>query len=141
MSCNADSHRRLWAEVVFAPLATSLLIGMLGWWPTVHLAGRGGLEAMLLAQVLLLVIVYRTVLPLLRRMAEADSAERLRMGLLAGCQRFVAVLLVTAAIAWFEPVDRTVFLVWIGAAYAIVTLAETVALVRWMGKTEIRACT
>jgi hypothetical protein len=141
MSCNADSGRRLWAEVVFAPLATSLLIGMLGWWPTAQLAGRGGLEAMLLALALLLVIVYRTFLPMLRRMAEAGNAERLRMGLLAGWQRFVAILLVTAAIAWFEPVDRTAFVVWIGAGYAIVTLAETIALVRWMRKTEIRACT
>jgi hypothetical protein len=61
MSCNADSGRRLWAEVLFAPLATSLLISMIGWWPTAHLAGRGGLEAMLLAQALLLVIVYRTL--------------------------------------------------------------------------------
>jgi hypothetical protein len=140
MTRDSGHGRRRWLEVLLVPLVTSLLIGLVGWWPTVWYRGWAGIEAMMLAHAMLLLVVYATLLPVLRRMVWAGHAQRLRMGLVAGVQRFFAILSIAVAIAWFEPVDRTVFLVWIAAGYTVVALAETIILAKWMSRTEIRAC-
>lgn len=132
--------RWAWFEVLVTPVALSVLMCGLGWQFTHERSGRGGLQAMLLAQVLLLTVVYATLLPKLPRMTRAADLERLKLAFKAAGQRFVLTLLVAGAIAWRWPAQREVFLVWIAVGYVVFTLAETVALVRWMKKTESKAC-
>lgn len=133
--------RRAWIEVLVVPLAAGLLMSAIGYWPTAARAGRAGVEAMVVAQAMMLAIVYATLLPIVWKVATADGPGRMVLAFKAAGRRFILTLLAAGAFTWLEPVDRTVFLVWMGMGYVVLTLAETIALVRWMSKTEKQACT
>lgn len=135
-----STRRRAWAEVLLTPLVSAGVLCLTGWRLTEALSGRTGLQAMVLALVLVLAIVYVTLLPTISRMVHAVSLDRLRLAMRAAGQRFILTLLSAGTIAWMRPGQRKVFLVWIAAGYVVITLAETVALVRWMRKTESKAC-
>lgn len=132
---------RSWAEVLLTPLSASLLMCLVGWRPTQVWAGEGAIKSLILAQALLLTVLYATLLPIMRRMASADSLQRLQLAFRAAGQRFILTLLAAGSVAWTRPADRRVFLVWIAVGYVTLTLAETIALVRWMKRTENRPCT
>ncbi|MBI4580819.1 MAG: hypothetical protein HY718_14015 [Planctomycetes bacterium] len=126
--------------MVSVPLVASLLLVIIGWWPTQARGGPPAIEAMLLAQAVLLGVVYATVLPALRRMLSAGPTERLKLALRAAAQRFVLTLAAAGGAAAAGWVDRQAFLVWIGIGYVVLILAETAALVRWMRCSETKPC-
>lgn len=133
--------RRARMELFLAPVATGVLSGVVGAWPTYVLGGWAGVKTMLLALVILMAVLCKTLLPVRRKMALANETRRLRIALGVAGQRFVVILAVAVAASWFEWANRERFLVWLAIGYVTLTLAETIALVRWMRKTETRACT
>lgn len=133
-------HRRGWTELLLTPVVVTMILSLLGGSATRTRFGQTGIDAMIAALALLLAVVYGTLLPKLRRMAQADGLGRLRLGFTAAGQRFFLTLAAAGAIAWKWPAGREVFLVWIAAGYVVLSLAETVALVRWMKRTESKAC-
>lgn len=141
MRNEASCDRRAWRELVLVPLATGVLSGVVGVWPTYVLGGWAGVKTMLLALAILAAVLYRTLLPIRRKMVLVGDVQRLRVAFGVGGQRFVLILVVAVAASWFEWANRELFLVWIAIGYVTMMLAETIALVRWMRNTETRACT
>ncbi|HOA75459.1 MAG TPA: hypothetical protein PL151_05160 [Phycisphaerae bacterium] len=141
MTADERRRRRAWMEVLVAPLVAVGFLCLCGWKPTQAGGGHGAMEAMFLALSALLAVLYATLLPIMRRMVHAGSLDRLRLAFRAAGQRFILTLLIAGTIAWLDRVDRRVFLVWIAIGYVVLSLVETIALVRWMRKTEKRACT
>jgi len=113
------------------PLAGWLILVLLGYWPTQSLTGGRGIEAMLAAQAMVVVVVYVTLIPAMRQMSRADSKTRFQIAFKAIAQRFLLTLLIAAAIAWKGNLDTTAFLIWVSITYVIMIKIETVILIRW----------
>jgi hypothetical protein len=124
------------AWLVLTPPAMSVLMIAIGWQTTQARGGRPAVEAMILAQIVLLAIVYSSLLPILRRMAKADAANRLKLAMRAGGQRFLLTLVAVAVVIVGGWAERRPFLLWIAIGYVVMTLAETIALTRWLNETE-----
>lgn len=91
---------------------------------------------MMAAQLLVLAVVYGTMMPSLRRMEMLDGSGRLRLGLKVGGIRFLLVAAIGAVIAWRSLVQPTVFLIWLGISYVVLTKIETLTLIYWAGKLD-----
>lgn len=135
MTNPAEESSRGLAVMVLVPAAMSVAMLALGWRRTDTLGGRPAVEAMLLAQILLLAVVYASILPIVRKLSAADGLGRLKLAMQAGGVRFLLTLAVVAVVLIGDWVERRSFLVWIGIGYVVMTLAETVALARWLNKT------
>jgi hypothetical protein len=109
---------------------------VLGTAPTGKLVGRPGLEAMIAAQLTVVVIVYVTLLVAMRRMRTVDAPGRLREALRAGVIRMAMTLGIIAVVAWRGFFEPAVFLVWAAIAYVIMILVETLALLHWSKRLE-----
>ena len=119
--------------MALSPVALGLLLVALGWGLAHRLAGPVGGRSLLAGVGLVLVAVYATMLPALRQMRRAATADRLKIGLRAGLRRFLVVLVAAAAIGWkaADPaigLDRRVFLACVGMSYAVLVVVEAVVL-------------
>jgi len=122
------------------PLAGWVLVAGLGAWPTWEWFGSEGLQAMAIAQVIVVVVTYGTLVPAMRRMPEVDTPARLVLAMKAGVWRLGLTVLLSAAMAWLWPIETKVFLVWVAIAYLVLISFETSALVLWAKKLESQAC-
>ncbi len=120
----------LWPAAAWAVMAAA------GYLPTRWLCGDGGVEAMLAAQGVVGAIVYVTLLPTARRMAAADTAGRLRLGLRASAFRLIATMAVIGAIVLREMVKPAPFLVWAAISYVVMIKVETLVLILWNRRLE-----
>ncbi len=118
------------------PAAGGLGLAAVGYFPTSSIAGRTGLAAMLVAQALVIALVYATVVPALRRMSGADLERRFRIALQAGVIRFLVTVFVAAAVGWSAQLDTDVFLVWLAIAYVVMIKIETWILIHWSKRLE-----
>jgi hypothetical protein len=118
------------------PAAGGLGLVVMGYFPTSSIAGRTGLGAMLAAQAVVVALVYATVVPALRRMVGADVKRRFRIALQAGVIRFLATVLVAAAVGWYAKLNTDVFLVWLAIAYVVMIKIETWVLIHWSKRLE-----
>ena len=122
--------------LVLVPLVMTLVMLAIGWQTTQTRGGRRVVEAMILAQGVLLLVVYSSLLPILRKLATADGNTRLKLAMRAGVQRFLMTLVAVGIIIARDWAERRPFLIWIGIGYIVMTLAETIALSRWLQHTE-----
>jgi hypothetical protein len=125
-----------WYRLCLWPAAAWLILAAAGYVPTRHWGGGGGLEAMFAALAVVGVVVYGTMMPSLRRMAELDGPGRLRLGLKVAGVRFALTAAIGVVVAWRGPVQPTVFLVWLGISYLVLIKIETLTLIYWAGKLD-----
>ncbi len=118
------------------PLAASVFLLVVGYFPTKALAGSGGVAAMLAAQAMVLAVVYATLLPAMSKMVRAEPRHRFQVALAAAGVRFFVTLVLAVLMAWLSGLAPAPLLVWIGIAYVVMIQVETIALVRWMKKLE-----
>jgi hypothetical protein len=124
------------AMMILVPLVASGLMILIGWRPTSARGGEPAVAAMILAQAVLLAASYASVVPATRKMAGLPPSRRFALAFRAGAVRFAATLGLSVALVVAGAVPRQAFLVWVGMGYVVLTLAETVALVRWMKALE-----
>lgn len=113
------------------PLVAAVALAAAGCYPTWRLGGRAGVEAMFAGQSLVLLVVYTTLLPALRRMAMDDAAGRLQTGLKVGAIRLILTAAAMVVIAWRRWAEPKMFLTWVAAAYLVMVKIETLLLLRW----------
>lgn len=123
-------------RLCLVPLLMSVPLMAVGGWVTYGWLGRSGVEAMLAAQMLVLIIVCATSWPIARRASAVPSSERLRLTFKAAGQRFVLTLMGSGLVVWRGNLDRSVFLVWVAISYIILIKAETIVLVVWLRRLE-----
>jgi len=128
----ARTARRLY----LLPLAGWVVMAVAGYLPTQSLSGWRGVEAMIVAQAVVVAIVYATLVPAVRRMAKADAQDRFQHALKAGVIRLMLTLLASVAVAFGSPVEPGAFLIWVGTAYVVMINVETLILVYWMKHLE-----
>jgi hypothetical protein len=108
---------------------TSLGLGaacvLLGYFPTVQLAGAGTVASMLAGVAVSLAASWAGAVPvaLMRNRAAAFGPSNVAMA--AMLVRFVIVLALALAIALSGKVDRAVFLIWVGISYMVLLAADT----------------
>lgn len=122
--------------VVLPVMAVCVLMGLAGFHPTRLLAGAAGVQAMVLAQTMVMVVVLATLLPAMKRMSRVVPADRLKVALAAAGARFFVTALLAAIVAWRWRVHPVAFLTWTGIAYVVMVNLETICLVRWMKRLE-----
>ena len=118
------------------PLVIWVLLVAIGYFPTQSLGGRRGVEAMVIAQAVVVGIVYVTLIPAMRKMVIAERALRFQIALKAGAIRFILTLLIVLIMAWRCPPNTTIFLVWVAIAYLVMIKLETLALIFWDKRLE-----
>ena len=121
------SLRRLY----ILPVAVWILILAAGYFPTQLIAGWCGIQAMIIAQLAVVGIVYVTIIPAMRKMVNAKKSRQFEIALKAGLVRFFLALLVIVVILWSGSVETTVFVIWAAIAYLIMIKIETVMLIKW----------
>lgn len=119
------------------PLLGWLILVLAGTYPTYRLSGGAAIRDMLLAQAVVVAVIYATLWPAVQRMQGADAALRLKIVLKIMVTRFMFTLAVALAVAWRGSVDRVVFLIWVAITYVILVKVETFVLIRWFRKLEI----
>ncbi|GMV96922.1 MAG: hypothetical protein HRF43_02025 [Phycisphaerae bacterium] len=121
------------------PAVAAVVVGGVGYWPTRHLAGGPGIEAMGVALGLVTGAVYATMLPAMRRMAAATTpATRFKAAFRAGLERFVITLALAGAVAWRAGLEMRSFLLWVAIGYVLMIKVETLILIRWSRRFEKR---
>ena len=132
----ADGAARTSRRLTILPLAVWLLLVVIGYFPTQSLGGRRGVEAMIIAQAVVVGIVYVTLIPAMRQMVIAERAQRFQIALKAGAIRFILTLLVVVVVAWGGTLNKTVFLMWVAIAYIVMIKVETLSLIHWSKRLE-----
>jgi hypothetical protein len=132
----ADELRRLVGRLFLLPLGGGCLLAMAGYFPTRSLGGQVGVEAMVVAQAVVMAVVYATLVPAMRRMVGADAQGRFRIALKASVIRFLLTVFLASVVAWRGDVDPTAFLVWVGITYVVMIKVETWALIHWSKRLE-----
>jgi hypothetical protein len=84
-------------------------------------------------------IVYATLIPTMFRMARVSAAVRLALGLRVMGIRFVATVAVAVMLVVRRVFDAEPFLIGIASAYVVLTMIESVILVRWNNQLENQA--
>lgn len=136
MTAMAGGSSRLFWRLMLWPLAAWLLLVILGIWPTQSLAGSAGVRAMLMAQAAVVLIVYGTLVPALKKMRGASPRAGFQIAFMASGVRFLLTLLVAAMMGWRAGQHAVVLLVWLAIAYAVMIQVETVVFLRWMKSNE-----
>ena len=121
------------------PGMATVVLAAAGCYPTWRIGGRAGMEGMVAGQLLVVLVVYATLLPALRRMVSDDAAGRLQAGLKVGLIRLVLTVGAMVVIAWRRWAEPKVFLTWVAIAYVVMVKLETVVLLRWNRVTGQRA--
>lgn len=132
----AGEMARVSRPMLLVPLTVWVIMVSVGYWPTRSVAGAGGVYAMLAAQAMVVIIVYATLVPAMRRMAIADAPGRLQAALKAGTVRLILTLVATGVIVWRAGIDRATFLIWTAIAYVVMVNVETLVLVYWNKRIE-----
>lgn len=122
MADNAMSH-----EIRFGlqTLGLSAAAVLLGYFPTVRLAGAATVMSMVAGVAVSLVASWAGAVPVafMRNRAAAIGLSNLVMG--AMLVRFFVVLALALSIALSGKVDRAVFLIWVGISYMVLLAADT----------------
>src|SRR5688572_17636477 len=135
MTATADRGPRLFWRLMLWPVTAWLLLLLIGFWPTQALAGNAGVRAMFVAQAAVVLIVYGTLVPALKRMQGASPRAAFQIAFKASGVRFLLTLLVAVAIGW-KAQGASVSLVWLAIAYAVMIQVETMVFLRWMKSNE-----
>ena len=98
---------------------------LLGFFPTVRLAGSATVMSMVAGVAVSLAASWAGAVPvaLMRNRAAAIGPSNVVMG--AMLVRFVVVLALALSIALSGKVDRAVFLIWVGISYMVLLAADT----------------
>lgn len=118
-------------KVGILPLVCCLILAAIGYLPTQSYGDSDATRAMLIAQFMVVLIVYASLFPAMRRMIEADANRRFLIALKAGVIRLILTVPVAAIIALRVELNTTVFLIWVAITYVVLIKAETIALVLW----------
>jgi hypothetical protein len=135
MMARTNRSNACWRIVLLVPVVVAGAMSLVGWRATFAHGGWPAITAMLSALVVVLGAVYATVLPMAGKMRQAASLDRLKLAFQAGGLRFMITVAAAVAVAMSDLVACRPFLIWIGLYYVVTTLAETVALTRWMQET------
>lgn len=129
----AEEDRKHTARKLYLlPLAGWAAMIAAGYYPTRLLAGQSGLWAMLLAQALVALIVYATLVPAMRSMRGKSPVACFKTAMTAGVVRFLVTVFLLAVIAWQGRIHVVAFLLWGATAYMVMVMLEAVALSLWM---------
>jgi hypothetical protein len=131
MSPMSEPTPRLPPSFLVLPAAAASVLAALGYMPSRSYFGPDGLKAMAAAQGCVLMVIYATMIPGLRRMAAAAGPDRLRVGLAAALLRFLLTMLLAAVIMWRKCVEIPVFLGWLAIAYLVMIQVETWVFIQW----------
>lgn len=124
-----------YTRVALASLGTAVAIALLGYFPTVRLAGRKAIGAMLAGIAISLVAGCISAIPIAGARS-ADKSKRPLAILMATTIRFLVALLLSASLllsGWF---DRSTLVLWIGISYLLMLCVETFCAVRILGPND-----
>lgn len=107
-----------------------------GYFPTQWAAGSEAIPAMCVSIGVVVMIGVVTLAIAMRRMAAVDATRRLGVGFMTAGQRFGATMLIAIVMAFGSGEHKNVGLIWLGIAYVVVTMIETLALVHWNARLE-----
>ncbi|UCD28741.1 MAG: hypothetical protein JSV03_16965 [Planctomycetota bacterium] len=130
----ANRTARIPGNLLLWPLVGSALMAGIGYFPTLSITGQSGVEAMIIAQVVVLVVVYVTLISAIYRMIDADKSRRFQIVLQAGAIRFILTLVISIVVAWKCNFRMEVFLIWVVIAYILMINIETLSLIYWNKK-------
>jgi hypothetical protein len=119
-------------------LAGAAVLAVAGYYPTRRVRGDEGVRAMVVAQTVVLAVVYATLLPAVRQMASTDPTRCLRAGLKVGTIRLIAACGVVGIAAWLEIAEPRALLIWAAIAYIVMIKIETLVLLKWIAQGETR---
>lgn len=106
-------------------LGLSLVLILLGYFPTRQLAGIDALASMVVGVAVSLVASWAGAVPVAMTKAKAAAFGPGNVVMMAMLVRFVVVMALALAIALSDKVDRAVFLIWVGISYMVLLAADT----------------
>ncbi len=130
----AGSHARVgfirgYLRLAAVSAATALAVGLLGYMPTVAVAGRDTLPGMVAGIAVSLVAGILGAIPV--GLAVSRTPQKAPQAvMLSTALRFAVVLALAAALILSGRVDRVVAAVWIGISYLVMLAVDTVFAVR-----------
>ena len=127
------SFGQTYARLVLASLGTALAVGILGYYPTLRIAGADGVTAMCAGIGVSVVAGCVGAIPI--GLAGQGDPTRVPQAILtATAVRFLVVMAITVSVVfsgWFE---RAALGLWIGISYLAMLLVDTLYAVRVVGK-------
>ena len=127
---------RIARRLLLLPLGAWAVMAAGGYLPTRSVGGGSAVQAMIVAQAVVVTIVYATLLLAMRQMGRTDAPGRFRLALKAGAVRLIVTLPVISLLAWLGGVDAVAFLIWVAIAYVVMIQVETQVLVYWNKRLE-----
>lgn len=118
-------------KLLALPVLGWLLLAAGGYYPTRSLAGDDGLQAMIVAQTLVVAVVLATLLLAMKRMVGKPPLDRFKAAMSAAAVRFLATGGLLIVIAVRGHVHVFAFLLWGAVSYLAMVLLEAIALARW----------
>jgi hypothetical protein len=127
------SFGQTYSRLVLASLGTAVAVGLLGYYPTLRIAGSDGVAAMFAGIGISLVAGCVGAIPI-GLAGQGDPSRVPQAILLATAVRFLVVMAITISVVfsgWFE---RAALGLWIGIAYLAMLFVDTLYAVRVVGK-------
>ena len=121
------------ARLVAVSIGVALMLAAVGYLPTVRIAGRGAVPEMLAGIGISLFAGIVGAVPVARSAAAGDPKQIPIAVLLATAIRFIVVLALTVAAVFSGWFDRAPLVLWVGIAYLVMLLVDTVYAVRIVG--------
>jgi hypothetical protein len=127
--------RQTYIRLILGSAGVGVVAGLLGWYPTVRIAGGAALGSMIGGIAISFVAGCVGAIPVALA-GQADPTKAPQSILAATMLRFVVALgLVLPAIfsGWFE---RGVLALWVGISYLAMLVVDTIFAIRILGKTQ-----
>jgi hypothetical protein len=120
---------RSYLRLVAVGILTAVLVALLGYWPTVRMAGPGAVGAMLVGIAASLLAGLVGAVPV--GLAAAAEPGKVPQAVMASTAlRFIVVLGAAAAVILSGRFDRVVVAVWIAVSYMIMLVVDTAFAIR-----------
>lgn len=125
---------RTYARLVLSSIAAGVGIALLGYYPTLRIAGPSGMGAMAAGISISLVAACIGSIPIaLAGRRESATAKMPQAILMATTLRFLLVLALAASVLLADWFDRAVLGFWVGLSYLVMLAVDTIFAVHVVG--------
>jgi len=124
-----------YTRLIGAGVATGVALALLGYYPTLRIAGTGAVVAMLAGIGISLVAACIGGVPI-GLSASGDPRNVPQAILTATAVRFLVVLALTASVVLSNWFDRAALALWVGISYLAMLAVDTIYAIQVVGKTR-----
>jgi hypothetical protein len=127
------SFGHTYARLILASIGTAAAIALLGYYPTLRVAGPDAIGAMFAGIIISMVAGLVGAVPI-GLAVRGDPAKVPNAILMATAIRFVVVLALTASVVFGSAFDRNVLGLWVGISYLAMLVVDTSYAVHIVGR-------